>query len=63
MPGSKHIKYVTIAGIFLVRLAPADAQIQWPPYEYAPQPNVSGGWPTYQYPPSPSSYGYPSVPP
>ena len=63
MTASKHIKYMVISAIFLIGLAPASAQIHWPPYEYAPQPTVSGQWPSYQYPPYPSSYGYPFVPP
>ncbi len=67
MPASKYVsKYVNravIVAIFVIVSAPANAQIQWPPYEYAPQPTVSGQWPSYQTPPYPSSYGYPFVRP
>jgi hypothetical protein len=63
MTASKHIWFMATAAMFLSGAAPTHAQFQWPPYEYAPHPTVSGQWPSYQYPPYPSSYGYPFVPP
>ena len=62
MPSSKYVKHIMAAAMLLSGAVPANAQIPWPSYEYAPHPTVSGQWPSYQYPPYPSSYGYPFVP-
>jgi hypothetical protein len=54
MPGSK---YVAIAALFLIgATAAANAQYQWPSYQYPPHPTV------YAYPLLPSVTVHPYVP-
>ena len=53
-------KYMLMAAIFLIGVAPANAQYQWPSYQY-PQPPATYYVP-YLYPTLPSVTVYPSVP-
>ncbi|MGD9615965.1 MAG: hypothetical protein AB7H90_12830 [Alphaproteobacteria bacterium] len=57
MPLIKYLKYMMAAAMFLlVGAAPADAQYQWPSYQYPSYPTV------YAYPFLPSVAVHPYVP-
>ena len=53
-------KYMLVMATFLIGVAPANAQNQWPSYQY-PQPPATYYVP-YLYPTLPSVTAYPSVP-